>query len=115
MAAGVLSAGHARALLAVPEPAGQERLAQRIGAEGLSVRAVEELVALGETGKSEPPATRIPRSPDRSVQELAARLSDHYETRVRIEHGRSRGRIVIDFATPEDLERIVDAMRLEAG
>jgi ParB family chromosome partitioning protein len=106
VAAGVLSAGHARALLAVPEPAGQERLAQRVVAEGLSVRAVEELVALGETGSDESPRRRSPRPTPEVASEVAGRLSDQLDTRVRVEMGRSRGRIVIDFATVDDLRRI---------
>jgi ParB family chromosome partitioning protein len=113
VAAGVLSAGHARALLVIADPAAQERLAQRIVAEGLSVRAVEEIVTLGDTG-SEP--TRRPRTPkmvpERAL-ELADQLSDRFETRVRVDMGKSRGRITIDFATAEDLERIVAAMQTE--
>ncbi|SDT42948.1 chromosome partitioning protein, ParB family [Friedmanniella luteola] len=110
VAAGVLSAGHARALLAVPDPAGQERLAQRVVAEGLSVRAVEELVALGETGSDDAPRRRERREAPALATELASRLSDRLDTRVRVEMGRSKGRIVVDFATADDLQRIVDAM-----
>ena len=110
VAAGVLSAGHARALLAVPDPAGQERLAQRVVAEGLSVRAVEELVALGETGSDDAPRRREPRQAPALATELAGRLSDRLDTRVRVEMGRSKGRIVVDFATAEDLQRIVETM-----
>jgi ParB family chromosome partitioning protein len=110
VAAGVLSAGHARALLAVPEPAGQERLAQRVVAEGLSVRATEELVAMGETGHEDVPRRREHREPPALATELAAELSDRLDTRVRVEMGRSKGRIVVDFATADDLRRIVGAM-----
>jgi ParB family chromosome partitioning protein len=106
VAAGVLSAGHARALLAVAEPAGQERLAQRVVAEGLSVRATEELVAMGETGTDEAPRRRERREPPALASELAAQLSDRLDTRVRVEMGRSKGRIVVDFATADDLRRI---------
>ncbi|WP_375424435.1 ParB/RepB/Spo0J family partition protein [uncultured Friedmanniella sp.] len=106
VAAGVLSAGHARALLAVAEPAGQERLAQRVVAEGLSVRAVEELVALGETGTDDVPRRRPSRPTPEAAADVAAELSDHLDTRVRVEMGRSRGRIVVDFATLDDLRRI---------
>jgi ParB family transcriptional regulator, chromosome partitioning protein len=107
VAAGVLSAGHARALLAVPDTAGQERLAQRVVAEGLSVRSIEEMVALGETG-TEASAGRRPRRkvPAPEAEDVAARLSDHLDTRVRVDLGRRRGRITIDFASAEDLERI---------
>ena len=110
VAAGVLSAGHARALLAVPDPAGQERLAQRVVAEGLSVRAVEELVALGETGSDDTPRRRERREAPALASEVAGRLSDRLDTRVRVEMGRSKGRIVVDFATAEDLQRIVDVI-----
>ena len=108
VAAGVLSAGHARALLAVDDPAHQERLAQRIVAEGLSVRSIEELVTVGETGNG-----RKPRRSGRTVvapqaEEVAARLSDLLDTRVRVDLGRARGRITIDFASVDDLERITD-------
>lgn len=111
VAAGVLSAGHARALLGLPDPAAQERLAQRIAAEGLSVRAVEEIVALGEP-ESSAPRQRLSRPTSPRSLELASVLSDHLETRVRIEQGKSKGRITIEFATPEDLERIVSVMQL---
>jgi ParB family transcriptional regulator, chromosome partitioning protein len=111
VAAGVLSAGHARALLAVPDPAAQERLAQRIVAEGLSVRAVEEIVAIGDVEPSTP-RRRVARTVPPRASELAIQLSDHFETRVRIDQGKSKGRITIEFATPEDLERIVGTMQL---
>ena len=116
VAAGVLSAGHARALLSIEDPAAQERLAQRIVAEGLSVRAVEEIVALGEEGTPKqprkPPANR-PVAP--ALRVLADRLSDRFETRVRVELGRSKGKITVEFATIDDLERIVKAMAPEDG
>jgi ParB family chromosome partitioning protein len=107
----VLSAGHARAILALDDPAGQERLAQRVVAEGLSVRAVEEIVTMGEVGK--PVARqRSRREAPQQAFELADRLSDHLETRVRVEVGRSRGRITVEFATLDDLARIARAMNL---
>jgi len=111
VAAGVLSAGHARALLGLPDAAAQERLAQRVVAEGLSVRSVEEIVALG--GEAAPPAARAPRhatpvAPKLAV--LADRLSDRFETRVRVDLGRAKGRIVVEFASVDDLERIVALM-----
>jgi ParB family chromosome partitioning protein len=110
VAAGVLSAGHARALLGLDDESGQERLAQRIVAEGLSVRSVEEIVALG--GEPAAPA-RMPRgkrpvAPKLSV--LADRLADRFETRVKVDLGRAKGRIVVEFATIDDLERIVALM-----
>jgi ParB family chromosome partitioning protein len=108
VAAGVLSAGHARALLALPEAAHQERLAQRVVAEGLSVRATEEIVTLGEA--DEPAATqRSPRSarePNPRASEIAGQLADRLDTRVRVDAGKAKGRLTIEFASAEDLERI---------
>ncbi len=110
VAAGVLSAGHARALLAVPDAGAQEHLARRIVAEGLSVRAVEEIVALGaqpaKPGRQAP--ARPPAAP--ALRKLADRLSDVFDTRVKVELGRRKGKIVVEFASIEDLERIVEAM-----
>ena len=111
VAAGVLSAGHARALLGLEDPGTQEELAARIVAEGLSVRATEEAVTLA---KSEP--VKQPKAPPRKpiqapgLQELADRLSDSFDTRVKVELGRRKGRIVVEFASVDDLERIVQIM-----
>jgi ParB family transcriptional regulator, chromosome partitioning protein len=108
VAAGVLSAGHARALLGLDDPAAQERLAQRIVAEGLSVRTVEEVVAVGET--ADPGRARAPRAPvtpDPRAAEISRELGDRLDTRVRVETGRAKGRIVIEYASTDDLERIV--------
>ncbi|WP_030527298.1 ParB/RepB/Spo0J family partition protein [Phycicoccus jejuensis] len=112
VAAGVLSAGHARALLGLPDAAAMERLAQRIVAEGLSVRTVEELVALGE---GEAPTRRsAPRAGSRRPQldDLAADLSDRLDTRVRIALGQKKGRLTVEFASVDDLNRILELMRL---
>ncbi len=116
VAAGVLSAGHARAILALDDPMAQERLAQRIVAEGLSVRAVEEIVALGDD-RPDKPARRspAPRPVAPALRQLADRLSDLFETKVKVELGRSKGKIVVEFATVDDLERIVKAMSPEAA
>jgi ParB family chromosome partitioning protein len=106
VAAGVLSAGHARALLAVDTHDAQDRLASRVVAEGISVRSLEELVAVGELGTRPAPARRSrPTAP--GVDDLAARLSDLLDTRVRVDLGRRKGRIVVEFASLPDLERIV--------
>jgi ParB family transcriptional regulator, chromosome partitioning protein len=116
VAAGVLSAGHARALLGLEDPAAQERLAQRVVAEGLSVRSVEEIVSLGGDPVASPP--RAPRSATPVAPKLAVladRLSDRFETRVKVDLGRSRGRIVVEFASIDDLERIVALMAPEAS
>src|SRR5450432_2609401 len=110
VAAGVLSAGHARALLSLDDAVAQERLAQRIVAEGLSVRAVEELVAVGDGESQRRRAPRAGRQRAAGLDELASGLSDHFETRVRVDLGRSRGKITIEFASVDDLERIVSAM-----
>jgi len=113
VAAGVLSAGHARALLAVGDPAAQEQLAHRIVAEGLSVRAVEEIVALGAQPGRTPraPGPKAPVAP--GLKDLADRLSDVFETRVRVELGQRKGKIVVEFASLDDLERIVRTMSPE--
>lgn len=108
VAAGVLSAGHARALLGVSDPDKQDRLAARVVAEGISVRALEELVAVGDLGDddSTPRArTRRPNAP--GLLDLNERLSDRLDTRVRITMGKAKGKIAIEFASLGDLERIV--------
>jgi ParB family chromosome partitioning protein len=112
VAAGVLSAGHARALLGLEDGAAMERLAQRIVAEGLSVRSVEEIVALGGDDPASVPATRRPRAGNRHPQldDLAARLSDRYDTRVTIALGQRKGKLTVEFASVEDLNRIVALM-----
>ncbi len=108
VAAGVLSAGHARALLGLDDPQAQERLAQRIVAEGLSVRAVEEIVAVGDGSRARAPREPRGKPPaDAELRDLADRLSDVFDTHVKVELGRRKGKIVVEFATREDLERIV--------
>lgn len=114
VAAGVLSAGHARALLGLSDGAAIERLAQRIVAEGLSVRAVEEIVSLG--GDAEPTARRAaPRAgvKNEALDHLAARLSDRFETRVKVSLGKSRGRLTVEFASVQDLNRILASLAPE--
>ncbi|WP_163512659.1 ParB/RepB/Spo0J family partition protein [Fodinicola acaciae] len=116
VAARVLSAGHARALLALDDHEKQDELAHRIVAEGLSVRATEELVALaqaeGPTQKRTPVQRRKqPQSP--ALNELADRLSDQFDTRVKIDLGRRKGKITIEFASVDDLERIAGVMGID--
>ena len=109
LAAGVLSAGHARSLLAIEDDELQDRLAQRVVAEGISVRGLEELVAVGETGS--PTARQVRRKPVApGLTELADRLSDRLETRVKVDLGQRKGKITVEFASMEDLQRIVDVM-----
>lgn len=112
VAANVLSAGHARALLALSDAAAMERLAQRIVAEGLSVRAVEEIVALGGDEAPSPARRSAPRAGDRNeaLDDLAARLSDRFETRVKVALGKSKGRLTVEFASVQDLNRILGAL-----
>jgi ParB family transcriptional regulator, chromosome partitioning protein len=111
VAAGVLSAGHAKALLGVEDLEAQEHLARRIVAEGLSVRAVEEIVALGAQEARAPRLTQArPKPVAPALKDLADRLSDAFETRVKVELGQRKGKIVVEFATLDDLERIVRTM-----
>lgn len=113
VAAGVLSAGHARALLGLNDGAAIERLAQRIVAEGLSVRAVEEIVALGTDDA--PRRRPAPRAGIRNeaLDDLASRLSDKFETRVKVSLGKSRGRLTVEFASVQDLNRILGSLAPE--
>jgi ParB family chromosome partitioning protein len=108
VAAGVLSAGHARALLAITEPVAQDRLAGRVVAEGISVRGLEEMVAVGQTGEDTETVrvrTRKPTAP--GLADLNERLSDRLDTRVKVTLGKAKGKIAIEFASLADLERIV--------
>ncbi len=116
VASGVLSAGHARALLGAPDPERQEELAKRIVAEGLSVRTTEEIVALME--REERPKRQAPKagkilSP--AFNDLASRLSDRFETRVKVEVSQragklGKGKVVLEFGSVEDLNRILDSL-----
>ncbi|WP_236790331.1 ParB/RepB/Spo0J family partition protein [Amycolatopsis sp. GM8] len=115
VAAGVLSAGHARALLSLEEAEAQEELATRIVAEGLSVRATEEAVTLKKT-EAPPKPKAQPRKAMQApgLQEVATRLSDTFDTRVKVDLGRRKGRIVVEFGSVDDLERIVALMTSDA-
>lgn len=115
VAAGLISAGHARALLSLDDPAAQEHLAKRIVAEGLSVRSVEEIVALGDAKAGRAPRERsTKKAPSPVLVDLADRLSDHFETKVKVDLGQRKGRIVVEFASMEDLERIIATMAPDA-
>jgi ParB family chromosome partitioning protein len=110
VAAGVLSAGHARALVSVANPEIQDRLAMRVVAEGLSVRALEEIVAAGADSTKRPTARPSAKASAPRLADLASRLSERYDTRVKVDLGRSKGKITVEFATIDDLERIVTMM-----
>jgi len=105
VAAGVLSAGHARALLGLSDANDIEHLANRIVAEGLSVRATEEMVAAGLPNAK----TKRKNAPRHTPQmtEIAERLSNYYDTRVHVQSGKSKGKIVIEFSGTDDLERLL--------
>ncbi|MGW0854561.1 ParB/RepB/Spo0J family partition protein [Streptomyces sp. NPDC002690] len=113
VAAGVLSAGHARALLSLEDPEQQEELARRIVREGLSVRSTEEIVKVMESKGDRPAKSKGPRagslvSP--ALSDLASRLSDRFETRVKVDLGQKKGKIVVEFASMEDLDRILGSL-----
>jgi ParB family chromosome partitioning protein len=116
VAAGVLSAGHARALLSLDAgPDAQEELAGRIIAEGLSVRATEEAVTLANRGDGAgdgamptPPRRKPIQMP--GLQDVAERLSNAFDTRVTVALGKRKGKIVVEFGSVDDLQRIIDLM-----
>lgn len=118
VAAGVLSAGHARALLSLEDSEQMDALAKRIIAEGLSVRSTEEIVALGvkeDTGKERKQRERKQRSDELEdfVSELVGRVADQLDTRVSVSglaRKNAKGSLVIEFADAEDLRRIVDVI-----
>jgi ParB family transcriptional regulator, chromosome partitioning protein len=117
VAAGVLSAGHARALLSLEAgPDAQEELASRIVAEGLSVRATEEAVTLANRGDSTtptPPRRKPIQMP--GLQDVAERLSNAFDTRVTVSLGKRKGKIVVEFGSVDDLQRIIDMMNPSGG
>lgn len=109
LAAGVLSAGHARSLLGLPDHDAMETLAERIVSEGLSVRATEELVALhDEPANAAKPSSQ--RSRSLPLPALSTRLSDAFDTRVKVVRGAKKGKITIEFAGEDDLARLVEAL-----
>jgi ParB family chromosome partitioning protein len=116
VAAGSITAGHARALLGLENAEEQMQLAKRIVAELLSVRAVEEIVAMGSAKAAKKPARerQVAKPTAPGLTHLADRLSDHFETKVKVDLGRRKGRIVVEFATIDDLERIIGTMAPEA-
>ena len=108
VAAQVITAGHARALLSLATAEEMERLAERIVAEGLSVRTTEEIVRLGKAKATPRPRTRQQRPLSPLGESVVSALSDAYDTRVSITEGWKKGRIVIEFAGEDDLQRIAD-------
>ena len=110
VAAGVISAGHARALLSLTDEKEIENLANRIVAEGLTVRAVEEIVATGDA-KVKSGSLRTGKLLSPKLKEISDQLSDYLDTRVHVELGKKKGKIVIEFATVEDLERITKVIK----
>ena len=112
VAAGVISAGHARALLGLKDASAIERLASRIVAEGLSVRTVEEIVSLGQDDKLVKPTAKKSggKISAPGLKSMGDRLSDRLDTRVTVQVGKSRGKVIIEFATLEDLQRIVEVI-----
>lgn len=107
VAAGVISAGHARALLGLDSAEAMDHLAQRIVSEGLSVRATEEAVALGVQAPKPKRGSIRAGGRTEALDDLGARLGDHLDTRVKVQLGKSKGSVTIEFASIEDLNRIV--------
>ena len=109
VALGIISAGHARALLGLTDAAEIEKLANRIVAENLSVRSVEEIIATGGSGKKT--TKRKARSGNPELNEIAEELGDYLDTRVKIEGSTSKGKIVIEYSGGEDLQRIIKEIK----
>jgi ParB family chromosome partitioning protein len=109
VALGIISAGHARALLGLTDAAEIEKLANRIVAENLSVRSVEEIIATGGSGKKS--TKRKTRKGNPELNEIAEELGDHLDTRVKIEGSTSKGKIVIEYSGGQDLQRIIKEIK----
>ena len=109
VALGIISAGHARALLGLSDAAEIEKLANRIVAENLSVRSVEEIIATGGSGKKS--TKRKTRKGNPELNEIAEELGDYLDTRVKIEGTASKGKIVIEYSGGEDLQRIIKEIK----
>jgi ParB family chromosome partitioning protein len=109
VALGIISAGHARALLGLTDAAEIEKLANRIVAENLSVRSVEEIIATGGSGKKSTKRKTRKGSPE--LNEMAEELGDHLDTRVKIEGSASKGKIVIEYSGGQDLQRIIKEIK----
>ena len=110
LASGVLSAGHARALLGLSDTSAIEKLATRIVSEGLSVRATEEIISAGAPKGQSAKKPKGTKSASPELQEIAERIGDALDTRVTIQGSAKKGTIVIEFAGAEDLKRITKAL-----
>ena len=110
LASGVLSAGHARALLGLSDAGAIEKLATRIVTEGLSVRATEEIISSGAPKGQSAKKPKQTKSASPELQEIAERIGDALDTRVSIQGSAKKGTIVIEFAGAEDLKRITKAL-----
>jgi ParB family transcriptional regulator, chromosome partitioning protein len=110
VAAGVISAGHAKAILGLTDANLMEQLASKIVAEGLSVRATEELVSLGFKGEAEKVSKKSPNISAPGLKDLSQRLEERLDTRVNIQIGKNKGKIIIEFATMEDLRRVIEVI-----
>lgn len=114
-AAGVLTRGHAKALIGLAgDPERVEHLAERVIAEGISVRSLEELVALDDSSAATPPLPRRTATKPHPLTEVSDTLSDWLDTRVTVQAGRSKGRIVVEFSTGEDLDRLLQVLAAPA-
>jgi ParB family chromosome partitioning protein len=110
VAAGVISAGHAKAILGLSDSNLMEQLANKIVAEGLSVRATEELVTLGFKSEAGKPNKKTPTIKAPGLKDLSQRLEERLDTRVSIQIGKNKGKIIIEFATMEDLRRVIEVI-----
>jgi ParB family chromosome partitioning protein len=110
LASGVLSAGHARALLGLSDAGAIEKLAARIVTEGLSVRATEEIISSGAPKGQSAKKPKQTKSASPELQEIAERIGDALDTRVSIQGSAKKGTIVIEFAGAEDLKRITKVL-----
>lgn len=110
VAAGVISAGHAKALLGLSDSTLIEQLATRIVAEGLSVRDTEEIVALGYQGETAKEQKKMPKLKAPGLKDLSQRLEEALDTRVNIQIGKSKGKVIIEFSTMEDLRRVIEVI-----
>ena len=109
VALGIISAGHARALLGLSDAAEIEKLANRIVAENLSVRSIEEIIATGGSGKKS--SKRKTRKGSPELNEIAEELGDYLDTRVKIEGSANKGKIVIEYSGGQDLQRIIKEIK----